>query len=529
MIRIEIDFREKMLPGQANVDRKFQTHWQKFMTWWEILTQDEKNAFSHFLPDANGNGKTIVDRILQAGKRKDTSVVTINGSQLLEKLFPEQLEPFRAKLAALSKEIKALYELVPPFLIQVELKIEAQVQQRLLIKSLKRRSNNKLFKDAISEWQEDMKETKEKTLMLAENQWWAAHQKYYDLKTEHFSTDQKLFIDVLSSFANFHQLAVMRNYLELLNHGQSLLASSDPMIQQLRQDAATIIQQEEKLPLLDMYCELAQMMTQEGLDHYPRFVQIYLKHNNEMAKVDHIILSKIVINYFNRLHKRSQSETHSRQIFAWMLQALRQDLYHFEGTISDSSYLNFFTMACRLKKSEYYTLFAEKYGHLLDAETKDLILNWCEVKLLFENQEYLAAREKLTQYFPLYSKLETKYDFRIKDLRVMVNYHCKVLYINDKHANEDLHNSILNLIQYSRRMGNNGMNVQEAYDHLQFVKIVQALNDFQDMQAFQLIPPEQLNAQAEQIEQMFEQSASLVNGSWLRRQIDQVLASLDNQ
>lgn len=475
MIKIEIDFREKTLPGQANVDRKFQTHWQKFMTWWEILTQDEKNAFRHFLPDANENGKTIVDRILQAGRRRDTNVVTINGSQLLKKCFPAQLELFETKLAALSEEIKALIKLVSPFLIQVELQVEPHIQQRLLIKSLKRRSNNKLFKDAISEWQEAMKEKKEKTLMLAENLWWAAHQNYYHLKTEHFSTDQNLFIDVVAFFANFQQLAVMRNYLELLNHGQSLLTSSDPVILQLQRDAANIIQQEEKTPLIGMYCELAQLMTEAGLNHYHRFVQLYLKHNNKMAKADHIILNKIVINYFNRLHKRTQSETHSRQIFAWMLQALRQDLYHFEGTISDASYLNFFTMACRLKKSEYYALFAEKYGHFLDPETKDLVLNWCEVKLLFENQEYQAAREKLTQYFPMYSKLETKYDFRIKGLRVMVNYHCKVLYVNDKHADEDLRNSIPNLYKYSKRMIEKGMNIQEANDHLEFVKIVLAL------------------------------------------------------
>lgn len=525
MPKIEIEFMETRLPGQAHADRKFQTHWQKFMTWWEILSQDERNSFKHFLPDANENGKTIVDRILQASKRKDAYIVTVNGSQLLGRLFPDPLEFFRAKLAALSKEIKALCKLVPPFLIQVELQIDPQIQQRLLIKSLKRR-NNKLFKEAMAEWQEAMEQDKQKTLILAENQWWAAHQNYYHLKTEHFSTDKNLFIEVLTSFDLFRQLAVMRNYLELLNHGQSLLTNGDPMIQQLQQDAAAIIQQEEKTPLIGMYCELAQMMTKGGLAHYPRFVQIYLKHNLEMAKIDHIVLNKIVINYFNRLHKRSQSETHSRQIFAWMLQALRQDLYHFEGTISDASYLNFFTMACRLNKAECYALFAEKYGHLLDLGIKDLVIHWCEIMLLFKNQEYLAAREKLTQHFPLYSKLETKYDFRIKDLRVMVNYHCKVLYINDKHANEDLDNSILNLTQYCRRMIGKGMNVQEANDYLQFVKIVQALNHFQDMKATQRNVSDQHRLQAKHIQQLFEQADSVVNGSWLQRQIDQVQASI---
>lgn len=526
MPKIEIEFIETRLPGQANADRKFQVHWQKFMTWWEILSQDEKNAFKHFLPDTNENGKIIVERILQANKRKDTPVVTVNGSQLLGRLFPDPVEPFNTKLAAFSKELKALRELLPPFLIQVELQIEAQIQQRLLIKSLKRRSNNKLFKDAMSEWQEAMKQEKEKTLMLAENQWWAAHQNYYHLKTEHFSTDKSLFIEVLTSFDLFRQLAVMRNYLEILNHGQALSASDYPIIQQFQNDAATIIQQKEKTPIVDMYCALAQMMAEGGLAHYPRFVQIYLKHNQAMAKADHIILITIIINYFNRLHKRSQSETHSRQIFAWMLQALRHDLYHYEGTISDANYLNFFTVTCRLKKANYYALFAEKYSHLLDLELKDLVIHWCEVMLHFENQEYLAAREKLTQHFPLYSKLETKYDFRIKSLRVMVNYHCKILYLNDKYADEDLHNGLLNLTQYCKRMIDKGMNVQEANDHLQFIKIVQALNDCQDMQAFQLIPPEMLIAQAEHIEQMFEQSISLVNGSWLRRQIDQILASI---
>lgn len=445
-----------------------------FVNYWYTIHFKEWSHYIDFISASihkkNKHTSNLAGRIKEVMKEKDPILFI---EDLFLKFTPARANySIKSKQKALIDELKNLIDLTKKYLVYKQA-IDSPIDfQRLLTKRLKRRNDNGLFQQTVNDFELILNADEiRSTIMISLERWWLAHQTYYHQYTEQIS-DSAVFQRNLEAYEAFHQLVILRNYLEHLNRNQRTIEVD---YYKLQEKANYILAEihDNANPILKLYSQLIKTLReyQDHLhDNYYLFKTLYTQFGAQLAPVDQLVLAKTAINYLQRPHYKHGGKTWLKEIFKWMQYLNSENLYEFEGTISDDEYLNFSLVAIALDDFKALEQFEAKYAPILDSDYKDHVLGLSKVYYLQKKQNNREAREILDKWFPLNSSEELKYNLRAKVLRVMLSL---------ENGETELSDVLYNLFKFCKRLIEKQIMTENAVQpYFQFHEVVKQLNKY---------------------------------------------------
>lgn len=481
-----------------------------FLSYWYTLDMKEWSAFNAFaaspMHKKNQHSVSLVERIKEA-LRKDTT--ELRGEDLILRYTSAKAsDAMPIKMQALANEFQTLIDLIKKYLAYKQLMENPLDFQRMLTKSLKQRNNNELFQQNVKCFEQKLSEMP-LTIMVASDQWWLAHQSYYHQHTEQISNPH-VFQENLKAYDQLHLLTLLRNYLEYLNRNQRTVERDDF---ELEKKIKFILHQSKPSNVLaqlyHLVISLFKSSDEDQSKHYHQFKETYPRVNLQIAKADRLVLVKTVINYLSILHYQYGGQTWLFEVFYWMQRLNKEELYEFEGSISDDEYLNFSLTALAIGDLRAFKQFEIKYSTLLDPKIKAHVLGLCKAYFLEKEHKVDEALALLNQYFPLGSKEELKYNLRAKELRVMLCYE-----IDDA----DMPNILYNLFKFCQRLIEKElMTALAVAPHFNFYEVVKNLDRYKNPDPDKKV--QQQEQALKEIKQRIQAEEQIANRSWIERKL----------
>lgn len=490
----------------------------EFQSYLELIRVMEVRIYFDFISAPTHKApKGLADlaMYLHGTLREDISTF-LNNEDLMQQYSDGQgADSANARLAGIKEQVETLIELTKLFIVYQQVLNDKSIYFRALVKGLKERNNNELFLKAAADFRVNLNK-RTFTLMVAEDKWWLEHQSYYHKYTEQ-GTDSKIFERNIHAFDSFSQLAILRNYLELLNRN----VIDENMAKLFHLSFNEIVEEAENHPpLVNLYISMIRLLKdKESLpgSNYSDFKTYFQKKEYELARVDQLVLSKTCCNYLFEIYFRHGSPW-LNEAFEWMKYISRKKLYAFDGAISDDEYLNFYLIAKALNEKDELDYFEQFYTKLLDKSIKEQVVSLCKAYTLHREGKIDAAFELLNANFPLHSKKYFKYDIRVKELRVMLCYENMVIKKKDGLTLEDLEKSLDNLNKYCNRLINGEYLIKEKVDgHVNFHKIANYLYLFHGK-----VNEREKKSTLKKIDRQLNSNKPLSNRSWIIKQREQL-------
>lgn len=498
-----------MLEGQVKTDY-VQNLLETFLSYWYTLNIKEWSAFNAFVASPihkkNGYSVKLIERIKEALRKGTTE---LRGEDLIARYTSAKTnDPMPIKMQALVEEFNTLIDLTKKYMAYNQMVENPLEFQRLLTKNLKRRNNNELFQQAAQTFSESLEEVP-LTIMVAADQWWLAHQSYYHQYTEQIS-NPFIFQENLKAQDQLQQLILLRNYLEHLNRNQRTFEKDH---YQLEAKVNFMFQQSEPSPgLAQLYLQVIKLFVaneEEQSKNYHLFKGTYPEYNLQIAEADRLVLIKTVINYLTRLHYKHGGQSWLYEMFYWMQRLNKEELYEFEGSISDDEYLNFSLTALAIGDLRAFKQFEAKYSPLLDPKIEERVLELCKAYYLEKEQKMKEALDVLDAHFQLGSREELKYNLRAKGLRTILCYEMDA---------PDLPKVLYNLFKFCQRLIEKElMTAQAVAPHFRFHEAVKAMDLYNNPDPNR--KAQQQQQATETIKTLMASNEGIANRTWLEQKI----------
>lgn len=485
MGKIEIKFAEKNFLQICQEYPKFKVGWEQMLTWIPLVDQTDWSDLKHFADGKYSGGskksKLILERVLEAfpddGRR-------INGDHLIRQSYPKlEKGSFDEKIKKITEELQGVVSIIQNYLAYREL-TDQKEKQKLLLKSLKRKNNYELFREAREKFNKLLGEAP-LDLMQSHDQWFLHHLHYNHPGTGDTGYAAAIFMDTVYAFETFSQLTYLSYYLEAL-HLNIKLQTPEQLFIKIK--AELILNHPGELPeLVQLYILNIKMTLSHQLDEYAKFERLYEKHHQKLETSTHFNIVGSMSNIFYSLFNKTGDEKMAEEAFNWMMKAWHFRLYEHQGSINDGSYLNFMILACFFKQYELFTQFQQAHDHLLDPSIAKDLKAFCEARLHFEQSQYNQSLALLNEHFPLgLTTMDLKYGLRVKGLRVMIYFEMLYKHIpievfgnppkNSKTEEQELDDLLINsmnaLKQYCVRLKKLQFDEQVLIGNRRFIQIV---------------------------------------------------------
>lgn len=379
----------------------------------DCLSDDEYRPFVLFLKSPFFNRDEVLILLferLRTARVKSSS--NIRGKDLIRKLY--EIEEEEAGVQKLSDGLKKLEQLLQTYIVHAEVEHEEQQALRLLTAGLKKRKNTELFYRAATKYEKRLQE-EPVTIMRLHAEWWLDHQRYFHQNLRQNRSDIKWFESSDHKLDQFTQLTKLRylcesfNRRNVLNEGFTVKIPIY-LLQRLSPESTTpevIWLYERIVPLIEHAYD--RISTRKLLHH---FIHKY----DQLAAADQIVLAKLLYNVLLRgINIDDAPETSELLVRLSKFIAVNQ-LYLFEGVISDDEYLNIAIMSGVAGAFKFQSYFIETYAPYLEDHTRDRAWQFAWVYRNFQLDHYPAAIKGLKSLFPPHTQGEDKYMFRAKAL-----------------------------------------------------------------------------------------------------------------
>lgn len=472
----------------------------------DCLSDDEYRSFSLFLKSPFFNREEVLHSLFERLRTaRVKSSTNLRGKDLIRKLY--EIEEEEAGVQKLGDGLKKLEQLLQTFIIQAEVNNDSQQALRLLTIGLKKRKNTELFYRAAARYEKLIQE-EPVTIMRLHAEWWLDHQRYFHQNLRQNRSDIKWFelsdhkLDQFTQLTKLRYLCESFNRRNVLNEGFTVKIPVY-LLQQLSKEGSTpevIWLYERIVPLIEHAYDRVQ--TRKLLHH---FIHKY----DQLAPADQIVLAKLLYNVLLRgINVDHAPETSDLLVRLSKFIALNQ-LYLFEGVISDDEYLNIAIMSGVGGAFKFQSYFIEEYAPYLEDHTRDRAWQFAWVYRHFQLTDYEKAIEGLRSLFPPRTQGEDKYMFRAKALLLRAYTGCYL------HGNYDYYDDYIraddNFRHFINRHDRLNSRYYNSYHNMALFcnALVQARNQRQ-------FGPEV----ARQLEEKLNALKPVVGRAWLEKQIE---------
>lgn len=342
---------------------------------------------------------------------------TIRGQSLCKKFLKDD----KAAPNTLKGIIKELEELTLQHLIDLEISTNHIIKYRILAYALKRRKNTEYF-FRIANIQRDELRPLPLTVMQSQEQWWVSHQQYFHQGAEQITGDRWLLYEADEHLETFYYLTKLRYYCEHENLQKIGVTLPEEEEQLQLKDVEAFFERLEAgghhQPIFQIY-RLVFLFMREGFDseRHLTFKAVYQEHRLTFAPPDALVFVKFMFNLIFREYNRGQLNVIEALCF-WADQKIQNGLILFEGSISDSEFLNIFMAYGLAREERKLRRFKIKYQKKLAGKHQAHAIQFTDAYLLFYEGKYQEAAERLKANFPKFEVKEPRYTLRIKGLLI---------------------------------------------------------------------------------------------------------------
>lgn len=376
------------------------------------LDEEENKEFILFLRspyfNRDNNLVYLFQRLWTAESKASTS---IQGKSLIKKLY--KTDSVEVGLQKLTDSLRRLELLLIKYL-SVEEAVQNPIQeQRLLISSLKKRRHTELFLQAAIEL-EMVLQGEPVTIMRLESEWWLNHQLYFHQNTQQYGQDVEWFEASNRKLDQFIQLVKLQYICEAHNRRNIL---NEDFKMDIPDDWIKFSSKEEdSIEVIWLYREIITLLRNGfNLAATRKFLYHFINKSKKLAVRDQVVLAKLLTNILFRGVNLSYSHGMSElmRLFKFIV---KNDIYLFEGVISDDEFLNISIMSGASGEFKFQSYFLNTYGPKLEDSIRSKATNFAIVYRNFHLGKYRVVIEQLKNLFPSNTRDEDKYMYRAKAL-----------------------------------------------------------------------------------------------------------------